>query len=185
MKINKHFIFGLICCLLISGTYARVYITRNATIRFFSQAPLENIEAINQQVSCALDTETGEFVFRVLIRSFTFDKALMQEHFNDNFMHSHQYPNAMFEGKVEQVDNIDFDKNGTHQVVVTGNLTIKDVTREIRETGTLIINGNQIRAQSTFIVEPEAYNINIPSRFAHNIAREIEVSVDALLGPRD
>lgn len=178
---GKQIILVLLFFSLSTVLCAQVYLTRNATIRFFSEAPLENIEAVNQQVSSALDTQTGELVFRVLIRSFSFEKALMQEHFNDNFMHSHKYPNALFEGRVEQIEKIDFNTDGKHNVLVSGNLTIKDATRKISERGTLEIEGNTVRAQSTFIVEPEAYNIEIPRRFVRNIAREIEVTVDATL----
>lgn len=181
---GKNISFVLAFTFLAMVTYGQVYFSRNATIRFFSEAPLENIEATNQQVSCALNTQTGELAFRVLIRSFSFDKALMQEHFNDNFMHTHEYPNAIFEGQIEQFDEIDFETDGMHHVMVSGKLTIKDVTREIRESGTLEIIDNEIRAHSVFMVEPEAYNIEIPRRFVRNIAREIEVRVDATLRPR-
>jgi hypothetical protein len=178
-------IFSIIFLLLLfSGLNASVFISRNATVSFFSEAPLENIEAINRQVSCALNIQTGELVFRVLIRSFAFEKALMQEHFNDNFMQSHDYPNAIFEGLIEHAGNIDFKLDGLHEVMVNGKLTIKDVTREVRVKGTIEIKGNEILAKSKFIIEPEQYNVQIPLRFARNIASEIEVNVDANLRQR-
>lgn len=163
---------------------SQVYLTRNGTIRFFSEAPLENIEAVNRQVMSALKTETGEFVFRLPMRSFAFDKALMQEHFNDNFVESHEYPNAMFQGEILDIDDIDFSNTGEVNVVVQGELTIKDVTKTVRENGTITIHEDHIHAQSVFIVEPEAYNIRIPTRYARNIAREIEVFVDVVLRPQ-
>ncbi len=176
----KIFFTVVFFCLYI-GVKAQVYVSRNATIRFFSEAPLENIEAINRQVSCAINTNTGDIAFRVLIRSFVFDKALMQQHFNDNFMESDKYPNAIFEGQIENVDAINFAEEGVHNVVVKGKLTIKDVTREITQGATLITKGNLLQAESVFIIEPEHYNVSIPGRFARNIAREIEVSIDATL----
>lgn len=163
---------------------SQVHLTRNGTIRFFSETPLENIEAVNRQVMSALNTETGEFVFRLPMRSFAFDKALMQEHFNDNFVESHTYPNAMFQGQILDIESIDFSSTGEVNVVVQGELTIKDVTKTIRETGVLNIHEDHIRAQSVFIVEPGAYNIRIPTRYARNIAGEIEVSVDVVLRPQ-
>ncbi len=50
---NKQPVF----CVLLLCTYhgfSQVYITRNGTIRFFPEAPLENIEGVNRQVSSAL-----------------------------------------------------------------------------------------------------------------------------------
>jgi len=72
-------------------------------------------------VNAALDTESGDFVFRVLIRSFEFEKALMQEHFNENYLESHKFPNASFQGKVTNLSEIDFTKDGTYEATVEGN----------------------------------------------------------------
>lgn len=169
---------------LISESIAQTFITRNGTIRFFSEAPLENIEAVNRQVSSALDAETGEFVFRVVMRSFSFEKALMQQHFNDNFVESHLYPNATFQGQMLQIGEIDFNSDGEYDVTVEGDLTMKDVTRFISEKGVLRISDGNVMGESVFIIRPEEYNITIPSRYARNIAQEIEVTVNVNLAPR-
>ncbi len=163
---------------------AQVYLTRNGTIRFFSEAPLENIEAVNRQVNSALNVENGEFVFRLPMRSFSFEKALMQEHFNDNFVESHKYPNASFQGEIPDIDDLDLTSGEEIDVVVQGDLTIKDVTKSIREAGTLRMQDDTIRGKAVFIVKPEEYNIRIPNRYTRNIASEIEVSVDVTLSPQ-
>ncbi len=181
---KKHYILTLLFVLAVHSVAAQVYLTRNGTIRFFSEAPLENIEAVNRQVMSALNTETGEFVFRLPIRSFAFDKALMQEHFNDNFMESHNYPNASFQGVVEEVGSIDFALPGAYDVTVVGELTIKDVTKTISEPGTLTVSDGQIVGEAVFVILLEDYNINIPRRYARNIASEIEVFVDVTLRPQ-
>lgn len=175
---------ALIIPVLFSQSIAQTFITRNGTITFFSEAPLENIEAVNRQVSCALDATTGELVFRLLMRSFAFEKALMQEHFNDNFVESHIYPNATFQGIINDISAIDFSADGVYDVEVQGDLTIKDVTKSITEKGTLTIRSGEVVAESVFIVRPEDYNISIPSRFVRNISQEIEVRVNASLQKR-
>ncbi len=183
MKNRAILVVCLLACMHLSAS-SQVYLTRNGTIRFFSEAPLENIEALNRQVMSALNTETGEFVFRLPMRSFAFDKALMQEHFNDNFVESHKYPNATFQGVMEGIGDIDFDRPGEISVVVEGELTIKDVSKNIRESGTLHIHEDHLHASAEFIIAPEDYNIRIPTRYARNIAREIEVFVDVNLRPQ-
>ncbi len=182
---NSHRIaLFLLFFLTLNALTAQVYLTRNGTIRFFSEAPLENIEAVNRQVMSALNTETGEFVFRLPIRSFAFDKALMQEHFNDNFMESHNYPNASFQGVVKEVESIDFSAPGSYEVTVAGELTIKDVTKTISEPGTLTVSDGQIAGEAAFVIILEDYNVNIPRRYARNISPEIEVFVDVTLRPQ-
>lgn len=163
---------------------SQTYITRNGMVRFFSEAPLENIEAVNRQVSCALDAATGEIVFRVVIRSFVFEKALMQEHFNDNFMESQQYPNSTYEGKILNIDRINFNSDGIYDVISEGKLTIKNVTKEINTKGKMTIKGNTISGSSKFSVRPAEYNIQVPSRFMRNIAEEIDVYVEVILTKR-
>ena len=182
----KNYLLIILTCVLffVFEAKGQTYITRNGTIRFFSEAPLENIEAVNRQVNSALDTETGEFVFRVVMRSFSFEKALMQQHFNDNFVESHKYPNATFQGQVLDIGGIDFNSDGEYEVTVEGDLTMKDVTRFISEKGVLCISDGNVMGESVFIIRPEEYNITIPSRYARNIAQEIEVTVNVNLAPR-
>ena len=93
---------------------AQKYITKNGNITFYSDGSLEKIEARNNQVNSALNTETGDFVFKVLMKSFVFEKALMQEHFNENYVESDKFPNAMFKGKVTNIKDITFSTSGTY-----------------------------------------------------------------------
>lgn len=86
------------------------YMTKTGYIGFYSHTPVEDIKADNNQVASILDSQTGEMVFNVLIKSFVFEKALMQEHFNENYMESDKYPKASFKGKVSNLEKIDFSK---------------------------------------------------------------------------
>ena len=40
-------------------------------------------------------------VSQVFIAGFQFKNALMQEHFNENYMDTHQYPKATFKGNLK------------------------------------------------------------------------------------
>ena len=82
---------------------AQKFMTKNGTITFSSETPLEKFDAVNRQVNAALDFATGDFVFKVLIRGFEFEKALMQEHFNENYMESSKFPKATFKGKLNKM----------------------------------------------------------------------------------
>ncbi len=157
---------------------AQRYITKTGYISFFSTTPVEDIEAKNHQVNAALDASTGEVVFKVLMKSFQFEKALMQEHFNENFVESDKYPNSTFKGKIVNIKDVNFSQNGTYDVSIQGDLTIKDVTKKINEKGKLEVNGEKVRGLSTFFVQVADWNIKIPGTVAANIAKSIRVDVD-------
>ncbi len=105
----------------------------------------------------------------------------MQEHFNENYVESHKYPNASFQGKITNLDEIDFSVPGTYNTVVEGELTIKDATNSIKETGTLEVKTDQITGKSVFTILLEDYNIEIPSAVSRNISEEIEITVEVEL----
>lgn len=161
--------------------FSQRFITKNGHIMFYSETPIETIEAHNKQVNSALDTETGEFVFKVLMKSFEFEKALMQEHFNENYVESDEYPVATFKGKIVNSEEVNFSEDGEYNVVVEGELTIHGVTQKIKEKGTFIVAGDQISGESKFIIKPSEYEIKIPKAVINNIAEEIEVTVDIKL----
>jgi hypothetical protein len=73
---------------------AQKYMTRNGYIGFFSHTAMEDIKADNNQVASVLDITTGGIVFQVLIKSFHFEKALMEEHFNENYLESEKFPKS-------------------------------------------------------------------------------------------
>ena len=93
----KNFFFTLVTILIIGlPVTAQNYFTKNGKISFFSKTSMENIDAVNNQVVSVVNTQTGDMGFSVLINSFLFKKALMQEHFNENYMESAKYPKATF-----------------------------------------------------------------------------------------
>jgi len=161
---------------------AQKYMTKNGNIKFYSETPIETIEATNNQVNTALDSKTGDLVFKVLIKSFNFEKALMQEHFNENYMESDKFPNSTFQGKVTNISTIDFTKEGTYEATIEGDLTIHGVTKKISEKATFTVKaGDKVHGTSKFNVKPADYDIKIPGAVVKNIAETIEVTVDVEL----
>ena len=103
----KNLIILFFCLAAVSfSANAQKFITKTGHIKFFSDSPLEKIEAHNHQVNAALDASTGDFVFKVLEKSFEFNKALMQEHFNENYVESDKFPNALFSGKITNIKDV-------------------------------------------------------------------------------
>jgi polyisoprenoid-binding protein YceI len=171
-------LFALMISVSVSG---QKFITKTGHIKFFSDSPLEKIEANNRQVNSALDVATGGFVFKVLMKSFEFKKALMQEHFNENYVESDKYPTATFVGKVTNIKDLIVDKDGVYNASVEGKLTLHGVTKEISEKGTFEIKQGKLSARSKFNLTLSDYKITIPGNVGNNIAKTIEITVDLTL----
>jgi polyisoprenoid-binding protein YceI len=162
---------------------AQKYMTKNGYIGLFSSTPVENIKADNNQVASVIDISTGEVVFQVLIKSFKFEKALMEEHFNENYMESDKFPKSTFKGKITNPAAVDFNKPGHYDVTVEGDLNIHNVTNKVSVKGSFDVVTGGIEANSKFIIVPEEYNINIPTVVRNNIAKTIEVTVAMKYAP--
>src|SRR5687768_4455396 len=100
------------------------YFTKTGKISFYSKAPMEDIEAKNKTVAAVMDIKTGALQFSVLMKSFEFEKALMQEHFNENYVESDKFPKADFKGSVVNNSSVNYSKDGTYNTMVKGKLTI-------------------------------------------------------------
>ena len=157
------------------------FFTKSGKVDFYSKAPLEDITAKNKSAVAVLDTKTGQLQFNVLIKGFEFENAEMQEHFNDNYLHSNQYPKAEFKGQVLNNADINYSKPGTYTAKVKGALTIHGVTKEVQTTGTIKVESNNLKTTSEFNIKPADYNIKIAPIVKDKIAKNIKISVDAKL----
>jgi len=162
---------------IVLAANAQKYMTKNGYIGFYSHTPMEDIKGDNNQVVGALDISTGEMVFQALIKSFHFDRALMEEHFNENYMESDKFPKSVFKGKISNLKDVDFSKNGIYNVTVEGDLTIHDVTNKISTQGTIEVVSGGINANSKFKIVPEDYKINIPGVVKDKFDKNLEVTV--------
>jgi len=162
---------------------AQKYMTKNGYIGFYSKTSMEEIKADNNQVAGVLDTVTGEMVFQVLIKSFHFDKALMEEHFNENYMESEKYPKSTFKGKITNLSSVSFSRNGTYDVTVDGDLTIHNVTNKVNIKGTVEVLSGGINANTKFNIVPEDYKIEIPGVVREKINKNLEVTVSMKYTP--
>lgn len=179
----KNKLILLLVIVITINAKAQVNFTRNGKVTFYSKAPIENIEAINNEMSSFLNTKNGEMVFVVLIKSFKFKKALMEEHFNENYMESNTFPKANFKGNITDVSKVNFDKDGIYPVNVKGDLTIHGVTKTVEAPGTVSISQGNIQASSKFKVAIKDYNIKVPSTLVNNIAENVEITVDCKYEP--
>lgn len=168
-----------------AGTYAQtIYMTRNGQVSFFSKTSMENIDAVNNEVTSMLNTGTSEIVFAVLVKSFRFEKALMEEHFNENYMESDKLPKSTFQGKITNAAAINFTKDGTYPISVEGDLTLHGVKQHATASGTTVVAKGKISVSGTFTIKLADYKIEIPSLVAEKIAETIEIKVNCQYEPK-
>lgn len=184
-NIMKRITLILSLAFLFISANAQKYMTRNGYVGFLSHTAVEDIKADNNQAAGVLDTSTGEMVFQILIKSFHFEKALMEEHFNENYMESDKFPKSTFRGKITNLSLVDFTKPGKYDVTVEGDLNIHDVTNRISVKGSVEVFGGGINAGSKFNIVPEDYKINIPGVVKDNIAKNLEVTVSMKYTPAE
>lgn len=164
-----------------SVSYAQDYTTRKGQVQFSSSTSAELIEATNNDVAARLSTD-GKGLFIIPIKSFRFKKALMQEHFNENYMESDKYPKATYNFTVTDIKSVDFTKPARYNVRTKGTMTIKDVKRDIEVPGYIVVADDKtIRIEADFSVVPADYNISIPKLVENKIAKTIKVKVNSSL----
>ena len=180
MKKIIFFTFILLAAQVVS---AQRYMTKTGKVSFYSDAPLEKIEAVNHQVNCAIDTHSGFFVVKILMRSFVFEKALMQEHFNEEYVESDKYPNAFFKGKITNLKEIDFSRPGTYPAVIEGEMALHGKTNKMIAKGTFTVSKAGIRVQGKFPLKIADYGISVPGAVTGKIAEVMQIRTDLFLKP--
>jgi hypothetical protein len=156
---------------------AQRYMDRAGRASFYSKAPLEDIEAHTDQALCILDASSGEVASSLLMKSFQFEKALMQEHFNEKYVESDKYPKATFTGKITNLSDINLTQNGTYTARVEGEITIHGVTKPLTTEIELVVQDNGIQATGSFPLRVKDFKITIPTLVVRNIAEVIEVRI--------
>ena len=171
----------ILVTLLSFSAGAQKFITKTGHIKFYSDGAVEKIEAHNRQVSSMLDAATGQFVFKVLLKSFEFEKALMQEHFNENYVESDKFPDSKFIGNVTNIKEINVAKDGSYDAQVDGMLTLHGVTNHVKTKGTFEVKQGKLVGKAKFTITLADYKNTIPGAVVNSISKTVDISVDITL----
>ena len=174
----KKFVLFFLYLLSTSLLYAQKrYFTKNGNISF-SAGSGEDIDGINKTTTSVFDAATGQLEFAVLVKGFEFKRALMQEHFNENYMESDKYPKSMFKGKISNIDKVNFQKDGLYPVTVKGVLDMHGVKKETEASGTLKVSGETVGGNAEFAILLSDYNIAIPSLVKDKISKTVTIKIN-------
>lgn len=168
--------YFLLLALLVSGVVLtqNKYLTKTGTLTFEASVPsFEEVKASNNSVTAILNADTGEFAALALVKAFRFKNALMQEHFNESYAESDDYPKAIFSGKIK-----DFALGRTN--TIEGELTFhgksktyNDLEIEVEEQGDdlIIIAG-------AFVANVSDFGISIPKVVSNKLSDKVQIQFE-------
>lgn len=175
---KKVIITSILLGIALSLSAQKVF-TKEGHIAFTSTSPLETIEADNHKALSIIDLTDGSMEWSVLVKGFQFDKKLMQEHFNENYMESSKYPKAKLVAKLNGYGKLKEGDVSNLELPYTGQLTIHGVTKEVSGVATFSGSMSSLSATSKLVVACADYDIDIPKVVRDNIAKEITIDVSA------
>jgi hypothetical protein len=150
-------------------------VDHNGKASFFSEAPMENIEALNEKVLGAIDLDKGILAVSMLIKGFHFERSLMEEHFNENYLESDKYPKATFKGVISNFSELDFSKNGSFEAEADGEIEIHGVKKPLKTMVKFDVVGSKLAAATAFEIKVAEFDIEVPRLVIKNIAEVVEV----------
>ena len=181
------YLFPILAFLILAPGFATAqkYFTRNASVYFDATAKNspERIEAKSKSGTLVLDLKSGAIESAVLVKGLLFERALMQEHFNENYMESDKYPKAKFKGKIADPSGINLKKDGEYTTKVTGTLSMHGKTKNVSYPVSFKVKGGKVTAKTTFVVTLSDYDISVPSMVADKVGRRAEVRINAEIKP--
>jgi hypothetical protein len=159
----KKIIKLIVAVVLIFSTNAlnaqKVFSTKTGQLFFNASGGIEKIAAVNNQVDSKFVDATGQIIFGVLVKGFKFENQLMEDHFNENYMESSQFPKADFKGYIKNIKDVDFSKDGKYSINIEGNLTIHGVSQKVTTNGQLEINQGKPSITGEFSVKIKDFGI--------------------------
>lgn len=175
-------VFQVVLLLLTTFSFSQdKIITKNGKITFEASVPaFEEIKAKNEGVTCVINTKSSEIATLAIVKGFRFKVALMEEHFNENYIESDKHPKATFKGKIE---NFDFAKvtSQAKEYTIKGKLELHGKTKDITITATIKKTNDGTAFVSNFTINTDDFGIQIPSVVSKKVSKKVAVSLDFLL----
>lgn len=178
---KKRNILLLLTMLVTSVFYGQKYTTKTGSIKFEASVPsFEEVAGENKTASAVVVAETGDIAVLALMKGFRFKVALMEEHFNENYVESDKFPKATFKGKIEGFD-ISKVSAEAKTFTLSGDLTLHGKTKHITDVAKISKQGNNLVITGDFDVKPEDFAIEIPALVSKKVADKIKVAYNLQL----
>ena len=155
--------------------------TKTGTILFEASIPsFEEVKAYNNDVSCIMNTTTGEISSLAFIREFHFKMAMMEEHFNENYLESHKYPKATFKGVIQGF-NLAIIGNSPKEFLMSGVLSMHGKSKYINAVALIQKSEKGLEIKTNFKVNTNDFSIKIPKIVKYKIAETVTIKSEFLM----
>ena len=162
------------------------YLTKTGMLVFEASVPsFEEIKATNTNVTAIFNASNGEFATLALVKGFRFKNALMEEHFNENYVESDKYPKATFKGKISDFD-IETLEASKRKMTYNGTLEFHGKTKTL-ENLPLTLSKDEaynIILSGTFDVNVDDFDIKIPKVVSSKLSKIVIVTFHFILNKK-
>jgi hypothetical protein len=149
--------------------------TKTGQVAFEASVPaFEEVKATSETVTCVLNAKTGEIASQALIKSFRFKVALMEEHFNENYIESDKYPKATFRGKINEFDAASLTATAK-DYTIQGKMELHGKTKDVSMPAKIRKTDSGIEIVSSFTLNTDDYAIEIPSVVKSKVSKKVAV----------
>lgn len=179
----RFFLLGILVFCSVSNACAQEILRGKGQVMFVSEAPLETIRAETKKLNGIINYSKKNFAFKLNVASFDgFNSALQKEHFNEHYLETATYPDAIFTGKI--LPDKDCSKDCVTTAVCKGKFIIHGVTQIVTIPVSLRYENNVLYISGQFTILLSDYNIKIPRIVQAKIAPEIDVNVEIEMKPK-
>jgi polyisoprenoid-binding protein YceI len=154
---------------------AQTYYCVNGDVKFFGTSPATDVEAESKKLAGALNLQNMKFAFKVNMKSFDFPNKEMQNHYNEKYLETDKFQNALFTGTIN--DKIDLKNDGTYKVTCSGKFNCHGVEKDKNIIVNITVKGGNIITDSEFYINLKEYNIEVPTLVFAKIGENIKVNV--------
>ncbi len=164
-------------------TFAQKKTSTSAIIAFDASTSIDDLpKAENKTGIAAIDPAKNTVQFEVSIKNFAFSNPRIQDHFNQkSWLNSDEFPKATFNGVITNPSAINFKSDGTYNVNVEGDLTIKGKTQKVTTPATIVVSGKTLKALAVFSIKLADFGVEGQPITAGKVSGEPKISVSAEL----
>jgi polyisoprenoid-binding protein YceI len=177
----KKTILSLMIAMVSMMALAQKKTSTSATVAFDASTAIDNLpKAENKTAIAAIDPAKNTVQFEAVIKNFAFANPKIQEHFNqESWLNSDKFPKATFNGVITNPSAVNFKKDGTYNVTVEGDLSIKGKTNKVTAPATIVVAGTTLKTNATFNIKLADFGVEGQPITAGKVSAEPKISVSA------
>ena len=176
---NKVVITLIALLLPLTVVEAQSFLTEDGYAEFKSNAPLLTFTGTSDKLTGLIDLDENLVDFFIDLETLDTGIRLRNRHMRDSYLETGQYRFAEFTGSL--ITSFDPESEEEQQVVVKGNFTMRDISREMEIEGTLRNSGGDLELEASWVVLLEDFNIRRPRVVFYELAEEQEITISATL----